>query len=585
MTPKKACHQIPPTTGDGDLRVRNNDLSVLNSLPIANWRDSTVANKQRLHASLASHELNHPIHEHDRPALKREEIQLAETVKSISKMMNNLGGDSLEELIMIDTINRLGMDHHFQEEITKILYRHYMEIYVSQLSGIDSCKTSLFEVSLRFRLLRQQGYTVSTHTFDGFLTQDRKFNEELGMDIQSLVSLFEASETRMQGECILDEANAFSRRILNVSMEKLNEPHTSQVQNALKHPFQKSLARFTAHDFLDTLSGAKGWREELQKLAKMDFNAAQILYHKEILHISNWWKKLGLAKELKFARDQPKKWHMWSLAALSDPRMSEQRTEITKAISLIYIIDDIFDVYGTPEELSIFTEAANRWEIETLDMLPHYMKICLKALFDVTEEISHQIWLKYGCKTKDSLQKVWTDLINAFLVESKWFAGGYVPATTEYLNVATVTSGVHVALAHLYFLVGGGSDNYALGKELSNITSSTAMILRLWDDLGNSEDEGQHGHDGSYIKCYINEHEGVSIEDAREHVIDLISDTWKSLNQESMKSPPYSFSPRTVFTKGCFNLARMVPLMYSYDEDHKLPELDKFVTSLLYQSY
>ena len=68
-----------------------------------------------------------------------------------------------------------------------------------------------------------------------------------------------------------------------------------------------------------------------------------------------------MAKELKFARDQPLKWYMWPMAALTDPSLSEQRVELTKPISFIYLIDDIFDVYGSLEELTLFTEAVNRY--------------------------------------------------------------------------------------------------------------------------------------------------------------------------------------------------------------------------------
>lgn len=69
---------------------------------------------------------------------------------------------------------------------------------------------------------------------------------------------------------------------------------------------------------------------------------------------------MGLSQELKFARDQPLKWFMWPLAVLSNPQFSKYRVELAKAISFIYVIDDIFDVYGTPDELILFTEAVNR---------------------------------------------------------------------------------------------------------------------------------------------------------------------------------------------------------------------------------
>lgn len=52
---------------------------------------------------------------------------------------------------------------------------------------------------------------------------------------------------------------------------------------------------------------------------------------------------------------------MWPMACFTDPRFSEQRIELTKPISLVYIIDDIFDVYGTLDQLTLFTDAIKRY--------------------------------------------------------------------------------------------------------------------------------------------------------------------------------------------------------------------------------
>lgn len=73
-----------------------------------------------------------------------------------------------------------------------------------------------------------------------------------------------------------------------------------------------------------------------------------------------WWNALGLAQELKMARDQPLKWFTWSMCMLTDRSLSDERIELTKPISLIYVVDDIFDIYGTIDELTLFTEAVNR---------------------------------------------------------------------------------------------------------------------------------------------------------------------------------------------------------------------------------
>jgi (3S)-linalool synthase len=66
---------------------------------------------------------------------------------------------------------------------------------------------------------------------------------------------------------------------------------------------------------------------------------------------------LGLVQEIPVVRDQVLKWYMWSMTALQGCSFSRYRVEITKIISLVYDVDDIFDLVGTLDELSLFTEA------------------------------------------------------------------------------------------------------------------------------------------------------------------------------------------------------------------------------------
>lgn len=83
----------------------------------------------------------------------------------------------------------------------------------------------------------------------------------------------------------------------------------------------------------------------------------------------------------------------------------------------------------------------------------------------------------------------WGSLCNAFLVEAKWFASGHLPKPEEYLKNGIVSSGVNVALVHIFFLLGQGitEQRVALLNETPPIISSTAAILRLWDDLGSAK--------------------------------------------------------------------------------------------------
>lgn len=223
----------------------------------------------------------------------------------------------------------------------------------------------------------------------------------------------------------------------------------------------------------------------------------------------------------------------------------------------------------------------NRWELDAVEQLPDYMKSSFAALYDITNETALKIAKKHGSNPVVSLQKAWASLCIAFLVEAKWFASNQTPKAEEYLKNGIVSSGVQVVLVHSFFLLGLGAtteEKTIISQHCSGIFSCVAAILRLWDDLGSAQDEDQDGHDGSYINYYMEEHQGVSVETAREHVIKMISDEWKRLNRECLRLNRSS----APIQKCALNLARMVPLMYDYDNHGSLPFLEQYIGTMLY---
>ncbi|KAK6268914.1 hypothetical protein QUC31_013074 [Theobroma cacao] len=177
---------------------------------------------------------------------------------------------------------------------------------------------------------------------------------------------------------------------------------------------------------------------------------------------------------------------------------------------------------------------------------------------------------------------MWATLCRAVLVEARWFASGKLQKAKEYLENGITSSGVHMILVHIFFLLGQGlnNKNVELIDNNPGMISSTATILRLWDDLGSAKDENQDGNDGSYVECYMKEHQGVEVEVVRKHVTHMISNAWKRLNHECLSRNPFSLP----FARASQNIARMVPLMYSYDENQCLPSLEEYMRSLLYES-
>ncbi|KAF2303598.1 hypothetical protein GH714_019866 [Hevea brasiliensis] len=353
-------------------------------------------------------------------------------------MLKKQGKDAeFQGLAMVDAIQRLGVEHLFQAEIDAILQRQYMMVPKTHND------TDLHEAALRFRLLRQEGYYVPAERTNRFKAEDGKFKKELTHEIKGLMGLYEASQLSIEGEVILDEAGDYSYQLLHSYMTSLDYPEARAVEHTLKHPHHKSHPKFLAKDFVTNLQGANGWMNELQELAKFDFTM--------------------------FARDEPLKWWIWSMTVLTDPSLPEQRIDLV-TISFVYMIDDIFDAYGTLDDLTLFTQVVDRWDIAATEQLPDYMGICFNALNNVTNEISFK----------------WASLGNTFLIEAKWFASGDLPNSEEYLKNGNLSLGVNAVLVHLFFLLGQGitKENVELIDANPGIINSTARILRLWDDLG-----------------------------------------------------------------------------------------------------
>ncbi|XP_042481312.1 (3S,6E)-nerolidol synthase 1-like [Macadamia integrifolia] len=511
-----------------------------------------------------------------------DEIRIKHTEKceEIGRFLGELD-DPLECMIMVDALQRLCIDYHFEDKITTLLNNHY-----GRLKSTDHHNLGLHDIALHFRLLRQADYFVPTEIFDIFKDKEGQFKKELSEDIRGLMSLYEASHLGMEGEDTLEQAHYFTHKHLgDAKMSTTLQPELARaVSDTLEYPYHKNLARFKAKHYDLSLHGTYGWVSPVKELARMDFNMVRSLCQQELLQFFRWWRELGLSQELKFARDQPLKWYLWSITALPDPKYSQLRTELTKPISLVYIIDDIFDVGGTLEELTLFTTAVNRWETTSIEELPEYMKICFKALDDITNEISDKVLEEHGWNPIGTLRKAWGSLCDAFLIEAKWFASKLVPKSKEYLENGVISSGVPLVLAHLFFLLGQGLNKECVYYVEGNpaLISCTATILRLWDDLGSAKDEKQGGgHDGSYIECYMKEQEeGGSFQSPQDQVFCMISDSWKKLNRECLSKN--HFSP--TFKRASLNIARIVPLIYSYNDNQSLPTLVEYINSLLYGS-
>lgn len=52
--------------------------------------------------------------------------------------------------------------------------------------------------------------------------------------------------------------------------------------------------------------------------------------------------------------------YVWSMGITFEPKYEYCRVMLTKAIQIITVIDDCYDVYGTLDEVMLFTDAVER---------------------------------------------------------------------------------------------------------------------------------------------------------------------------------------------------------------------------------
>lgn len=87
------------------------------------------------------------------------------------------------------------------------------------------------------------------------------------------------------------------------------------------------------------------------------------------------------------------------------------------------------------------------------------------------------------------------------MVEARWFSSKSLPTSDEYLRNGIVSTGVHVVLVHMFFLLGCGptEESASLIDDNQGIINSVATILRLWDDLGSAQVQIYHSRQIIFI--------------------------------------------------------------------------------------
>ncbi|XP_026388837.1 terpene synthase 10-like [Papaver somniferum] len=474
-------------------------------------------------------------------------------------------------LKLIDTIQRLGLDYHFHDEIKSAIEKIYI--------NCKDYKSDLTIEALKFRLFRQHGYEISQGVLKSFV-EEANANRGGVKDFEGLLSLYEASFYAYKGEEILNEARKVTSKHLKNCLKERNDNRSRMsiflekvISHSLGLPLLCRVPRMEVRQHINMYEMKQDINATLLEFAKLDFNMVQATYHEDLKYVSRWWRDLALDEPLGFARNRLVECFLWSIGLNSEPKYRNVRRQITKIGYLLTVIDDVYDVYGSLDELKLFTKAVERWDINKVNNLPHYMKICFFALYNTVNETGYEnLRNNINLDVMPYLKKSWGNICKAFLVEATWYYSGYIPTLEEYTNNAWISVGGPLLSIHAYCQL-GDHENITkealehMNKNQSDLIRWSSMIFRFANDLATSKNELERGDAATSVQCYMHE-TGVSESVAREYMQHLISASWEKINT-SLPSSQRVFS--SSFINTVQNVARMGQYTYQFGDGHGIP--------------
>ncbi|KAI6690479.1 hypothetical protein NL676_027307 [Syzygium grande] len=166
----------------------------------------------------------------------------------------------------------------------------------------------------------------------------------------------------------LSSSDCCDNKATEFRAEQLSPPLATQVHHALKQTIHQGVPRLKVRRYISMYEAEPSHNEVLLSLAK-------------------WWMGLDFKRKLPLARDRLVEVYFWTLGVHFEPELVLVRRMTTKVIAVTSVLDDIYDIYGTHEELELFTQAIQRRDIECINELPEYMQVFYKALIDIYVEI------------------------------------------------------------------------------------------------------------------------------------------------------------------------------------------------------
>ncbi|TKW24717.1 hypothetical protein SEVIR_3G068000v4 [Setaria viridis] len=378
-------------------------------------------------------------------------------------------GDLHGRLLLVDVLERLCLDHLFEEEINAEL---------AQIEAADVRDCDLGTVALWFYLL-------------------------------------------------------FTRRHLEMILPFVEGLLAREIQSTLEIPLPRRVRIYESKYYISTYEKDATLHDKVLQLAKLNSDIMQLHHQQELSILTRWWEDIKMESMIPFARDRIVECFLWILGVYFEPCHSRARIILTMIIAIVTLLDDIYDSYGSPEECDILTNCIERWDPKAAYDLPECMRIALGKILDSYEAIEnmlHQeekhriLYLRYF--TEDLVRSFNMEvkmLQEGYIPES----------VEEHLKVSLRTGGCPILSCASFVGMHdiATTDFFNWVSSVPKMVQALSIILRLVDDLQSYEREQLIPHVALTIDSYMKEH-NVSIEMAREKILILKEESWKDFNSE-----------------------------------------------------
>ncbi|CAJ2659138.1 unnamed protein product [Trifolium pratense] len=419
--------------------------------------------------------------------------------------------DIYARLHMIDSLERLGINHHFKDEIQSVLD----ETYRYWLQGAEDIFLDPTTCAMAFRMLRLNGYDVSSDPFYQY-SEDKFANSLKGYlkDVSAVLELYRASQVIIHpDESVLVKQSSWTRNLLkhnsspyqlyadklriyvdNEVNDVLNFPHHANLERLLN---RRSVEHYNADETRILKASYRSFNlanQDILKLAVEDFNLCQSIHNKELKQLGRWIVESRLDK-LEFARQKLAYCYFSSAATLFAPELSDARISWAKNGVLTTVVDDFFDVGSSQEEQENLIQLVEKWDVDVNTVCcSEAVKIIFSALHSTICEIGEKSVERQGRNVKDNVIKIWLDLMRSMFTEAEWLRTKATPTIDDYMQNAYISFALGPIVLPALYLVGPKlSDDVAENQELNYLFKTMGTCGRLLNDIQGFKRESEEG--------------------------------------------------------------------------------------------